>query len=185
MGSAMGREPLLIDLTNPGPHTGLTDAKLRDRCEVAAVVLDRLHGAGSTLSMTDSCIERGEANTQARLTWARPDQQQRDANANELKASEEGAEGVAFATVWKTDGYRVRGRAYHGSGADWLLLKSGASNDDVVRLEVSGIVGVASAAARLRAKVVELQRGGLRRPGIALVVAFSAVPVRILMEDVP
>lgn len=179
----MSEEPLRIDLADPGPHTGLTRAKLADRCEVAAVVLESLHPANSPA--VPACIERADIKRVARILWARPDQQQRDANANRLKASEEGAEGVAFATVWRTDKYRVKMRAYHGSGADWLLQKEGAADEDFVRLEVSGIVGEAHPGSRLREKVEELREGLLRRPGIALVVVFSETPVRVLMEDVP
>ncbi|MBI5515669.1 MAG: hypothetical protein HY909_17945 [Deltaproteobacteria bacterium] len=175
-------EPLRIDLTDPGPH-GLPPSKLADRCEVAAVVLEALHAERSP--EVDTCLERGGGERSALLRWRRPDQLQRDANANKLKASEEGAEGVAFATVWRSDQYLVKMRAYHGSGADWLLHKVGAPPDAVVRLEVSGIVGEANAKTRLREKVQELRAGKLRRPGIALVVAFSEHPVRILLEDVP
>lgn len=145
-------------------------------------MLERSHPAMS--QTVNAVIERGRAERAARLRWPKPDAQQLDANANDLKASEEGAEGVAFVTVWRTDRYLVRMRAFHGSGADWLLQKQGQKGDDVVRLEVSGIVGKASATSRLREKVEELRAGKLRRPGIALVVAFPPSPVRILMEDV-
>jgi hypothetical protein len=66
-----------------------------------------------------------------------------------------------------------------------LLRRDDEPADDVVRLEVSGIVGFANAKTRLRKKVEELQRGNLKRPGVAMVVTFQGTPVRILMERVP
>lgn len=165
-----------------GAHDGLTPSKLKDRCEVAAVALDFHHAPTSPCAV--ALLERNASPRDARICWPMTDVQQRLANLNDIKRAEEGAEGVAFATVWRVDGYRVVARAAHRSGSDWILQRDGDPEDHFVRLEVSGIEGRDSPQSRLREKVRELRAGDDRRPGVAFVVAFSRSPVQLLWEDV-
>lgn len=176
--------PLPIDLSALEVCSALSPANLASLREAASVVLDRLH-PGDAPAVEARIERRGSPRRDATLCWPRSDAQQRDTHANDHNAVEDGATAVAIATVPLTHGCRVIRRAFHGFGADYLMRADGATGDDVVRLEVSGILGVAHPGARLREKVEELQAGALRRPGVAVVVAFREAPVRILMEDVP
>ena len=156
---------------------------LSSRCDAAAVNLQRAHGEAA--SEEAALIEEAPQQREGRLRWTPPGEQERADHANELKASEDGAEAVAIVTAFRAFGYRTVGRARHASGCDLLLRRDGESADDVVRLEVSGIVGHASATRRLDEKVNQLQNGNLKRPGVAMVVVFQGAPIRILMERVP
>jgi hypothetical protein len=177
-------EPLDIDLNALEARSGLSPANLASLHEAAAVVLDRLQTAAAPIAPT-RIDSTGAPPRDAVLRWARADGRARDTHANELNAVEDGAAAVAIAAVPCTHRCRVIRRAFHGSGADYLMRAEGATGDDVIRLEVSGVSGVAHPPSRLREKVEELRAGALRRPGVAVVVAFRARPLRILMEDVP
>lgn len=64
------------------------------------------------------------------------------------------------------------------------MVKSNTSDEDFVRLEVSGVAaGERTLPHRLRKKVQQLYDGDLLRPGVAAVVGFEAA--RILLEDCP
>jgi len=176
--------PVEIDLKALEVRSSLSRANLASLREAASVVLDRLQ-PGVTPDAAAVVESSRAAARDAFVRWTRADAQMRDTHANDLNACEDGAAAVAIAMVPMTHGCRVVRRAFHGSGADYLMRAEGASDDDVVRLEVSGISGSSHPSSRLREKVDELRAGALRRPGVAVVVAFSARPLRILTEHVP
>ena len=177
-------EPVDIDLRALETVSSLSHANLASLREAAAVVLDRLQ-PGVTAEAA-ALVESTRAPARdALVRWPRATAQMRDTHANELNASEDGAAAVAIAMVPATHGYRVVRRAFHGSGADYLMRAAGSADDDIIRLEVSGIGGSSHPPSRLREKVDELRAGALRRPGVAVVVAFFTRPLRILTEYVP
>ncbi len=157
-------------------------AVLNSRRDAASVNLQQAHAETSPVATTS--IEDPTNQRAGLLRWTPPQQRERDDHANQLKASEDGAEAVAIVTAYRALGYQTVGRAHHGSGSDLLMRRPGAPADDIVRLEVSGIVGKASSTTRLKEKVAELRKGNLKRPGVAMVVAFSESPVRIRLEEV-
>jgi len=86
--------------------------------------------------------------------------------------------------VYAADEYVVKKRAHHGSGSDFLMVEEGETDEQFVRLEVSGVgQGESRLVSRLRNKVRQLEEGNLRRPGVAAVVGFEAATV--LLEDCP
>lgn len=176
-------EAVELDLNKINECSSLTPFVLGSLTEAASVVLEQLHPAAKqcvecALEMDDNIKSEGM------LCWPAPTAQTRATHANENNASEDGAVAVAIVAAHRSLGYRVVARAEHRSGADYLMWDPTKGEDELVRLEVSGIIGVASARSRLRVKVEELENGRDRRPGVACVVRFPTKPVMIYCATV-
>lgn len=121
----------------------------------------------------------------AALVWPATTDLTRASHGNPLNAIEHGAYAVACAAVGALSGWKVTGRAHHGSGADLLMLRDGDDPNNFVRLEVSGVaagtgeVGLASLRRRMTVKVDQLGRGDLDRPGVAAIVGFELATVLV------
>jgi hypothetical protein len=176
-------EAVEFDLRKIDECSSLTSFVLGSLAEAASVVLEQLHPA---VEQRVGCALELDEHTKAEgpLCWSAPTLQARATHANENNASEDGAVAVAIVAVHRSLGYRVVARAEHRSGADYLMWDPTKGEDELVRLEVSGIIGVASARSRLRVKVEELENGRDRRPGVACVVRFSTKPVMIYCATV-
>lgn len=172
-----------IDLNKIHDCSSLTPNILGALREAAQVVLQQVHGQGSEI---DGVVKYTGKNEQlAVVRWSPPSTQELATHDNINNASEDGATAIAIVTMFRTAGYRVVRRAPHGSGADYLMRPPGTGGDEFIRLEVSGIVGKDSTKTRLLEKVNQLQKGNLRRPGVAAVIKFSGSPMIIVLEDVP
>ncbi|HLT38453.1 MAG TPA: hypothetical protein VK034_19335, partial [Enhygromyxa sp.] len=144
----------------------------------ASVMLDKFHDppASGALDLGDSLVGEVQA---IEVVWEPPTALLRATHANEHQATEDGAYAVAFA-VANDCGYRVRRRAHHGSGADYLLTRAGEPTGGFVKLEVSGVARprkLARLRARMKQKLRQLERGDLQGPGLAVVVGFESVEV--------
>lgn len=174
----MSTSPALLDLDTLADRCDrLAPSKVRALVEAAAVMLDKFHSspAPGMLHVVDWESVKVTAEHNLLLRWAPPSPQSRDTHANELDATEEGAYAVAFAAVMSR-GYRVVRRAHHGSGADFILAKDGEPDNDYHKLEVSGVARGNSDVLdqRLVAKMEQVGRGDLDRPGLAVVVGFQS-----------
>lgn len=175
---------LVIDLLEAGASHRITPFVWGGWMEAAAVTFERFHPApppprACSLTVTN----RDEV--PAAFVWPATNEDTRGSHANPLNATEHGAYAVATATVAALDGWRVTGRAHHGSGADLLMLREGANPNDFVRLEVSGMAegsgapGLTALRRRLVEKIDQLGKGDLDRPGVAAVVGFELASVLV------
>ncbi len=136
-----------------------------------------LHHAPSPPDTTGTLRDWNDTTVPLGVWWtASADPYAPQTHANLKDAAEHGAYGLAIA-VMRALGYRVLGRAWQGSGADWLLLKEGAGEEEHIRLEVHGTNEGAGLERRLGEKADQLRRRP--GPGFAFVVRFS--DVRVLM----
>lgn len=145
----------VLDLRTIEQCSSLTPSILASLREAAEVVLDRRHPREKN-SVAAEVVRNGLPQA-AQLLWEKATQQMRHTHANDNNASEDGAIAVAIVTVFRALGFKVVRRSPHGSGADYLMRRSGAPSDEFIRLEVSGIIGVAKPNSRLKQKVLELQ----------------------------
>ena len=170
-----------IDIGNLRNAVTLSPAMVTAYAEAARVMLDNYHQSRERL---EGLLVHDDDERPLVLLFDPPDEQMHASYANTQDATEYGAYAVAFGAAHKTEGYVVKKRAYHGSGADFLMVKDGESSENFVRLEVSGIGSPqGNLQTRLERKKSQLNSGDLLRPGVAVVVGFGAV--RILMEDCP
>lgn len=174
-------EPLTLDVRQLGACSRLSPGVCAYLAEAAAVVLASFHTPPPP--PTPAAVFRGGARRDAVLFWDAPDSVQQGSHANELEVVRDGACAVAVAAVFAAEGYLVRKRPRHGSGADYLMTRIGDDADNFVRLEVSGTArgDALELRARLAQKRVQLREGRGAEPGVAVVVAFKDATVR--MED--
>lgn len=155
------------------PAASCSPAVLGCFTEAAFVSLARFHSPSTTRGEIRWSTEEGPLE----LEWAPPTPAQLASHANQIDATEQGAYAVAIGAVQEVGGYEVIGRAHHASGADLLMLPDGGSEDDLVRLEVSGTCDHSEVPRRLQSKMDQLGRGDLHRPGVAAVVSFDRLRV--------
>lgn len=143
----------------------------------ASVVLARL---AVPPSPTPANLDWDGNQHSALIIWRHPSPKEHD-TYDDLKNDviKEGAYAVAFAAVHASDEYVVRKRAYHGSGADWYLVRKGDPDESFIKLEVSGMTTDRSPSTRLNAKVTQVSRGDLSSPALAVVVGFHRLKISI------
>jgi hypothetical protein len=175
---------LVIDLVEAGSAHFITTHVWGGWAEAAAVMFELYHGAPPPpRSCTFTPFDRDDV--AAAFVWPPTNEMTRASHGNPLNATEHGAYAVACATVGALEGWKVTGRAHHGSGADLLMLREGDDPNDFVRLEVSGVAagtgdaGLVALRRRLVVKVNQLGRGDLDRPGVAAVVGFELATVLV------
>jgi len=162
------------DLTDLEQMCTLSPVLLAAWAEAAAVMLSKFHEVpppATTMAFTWDA-----AKWSLRVHWGAPDDRALDSHANENDATEEAAYAISIAAV-SHNGFVVRRRTHHGSGADLLMVRRGEPDNDFVKLEVSGIARQGSVEARLAAKVAQVSRGDLKRSGVGLVVALEAAEI--------
>jgi hypothetical protein len=113
-----------------------------------------------------------------------PDQRTRNANANDIDATETGAYGLSLAAVESVAGMVAIRRAETRTGADWYIAPDGELLEDLescIRLEVSGISAGTSSDVnrRLQEKIAQAAKGKSNLPAIAAVVRFKVLEVAI------
>ncbi len=159
-----------LKISNLQERHKLSPALLTSFSEACAVVLDQL--------TKDTPIQfkmvMNENESILKLDWEKPNSLTKKSYANTKDATEYGAYALAFASLDALEDYQVVHRAFQGSGSDFLLMKRGETNDEnVIRLEVSGIFDNGNLNLRVREKVEQLEKGKLKKPGIAHVTAFN------------
>lgn len=162
-----------LDARHPGVTRGL------GACydEAARVCLDRHHTPPKTIKIEDGGIEHP-----SEAEWSGADRRTRDAWANVIDATENGAYCLALAAIELTRGLVAVGRAETGTGADYYLGKPGETLEDLessFRLEVSGtdLGSDAEMRSRMRAKKEQAMNGKSNLPAIASVVGFAALKI--------
>jgi len=113
-----------------------------------------------------------------------PDVRTRNAWANEIDTTENGAYGLSLAAIEAEENMVAVRRAETLTGADWYVAPIGAPIEDLegcFRLEVSGVGtgGSSALAARLRQKVDQTRRGNSNLPAFAAVVGFREKSIAI------
>lgn len=148
--------------------------------EAAAVMLWKFHAAPRTLGRWEQSGDPVEVE----VLWTEPDRALLPSYGNEKDATEYAAYAVAIA-VANHLGFTVLGRTVQGSGADWFMVPKGEPTNDYYRLEVSGLARInpEKPEQRLAAKIAQLQKADLPRPGVAVVTRFE--DLRILSETCP
>lgn len=153
-------------------------AKVLDHlAEAASVMLDRFHSRSEQPKPFE--VYGVPDAPSVFVVWEVPSQDVMASHANDLKATEDGAEGVAIASVYVLLGYIVRKRAFHGSGSDLLMTRQHEPDNDYVKLEVSGIARGGSFGHRQTKKKKQAIAGDLDRPWAAVVVAFERARLSI------
>lgn len=164
-------------------HAGLTASISGTYFEAACVCFDRHHE-----SPVDVEIQCKNGVAVREFPFVPPSDRERNAHANVIDATEQGAYGVSLAAVEEMESLVAIRRAETLTGADWYLGPPGTSANDLescYRLEVSGTdTGTASMIeARLRQKVQQTRNGKSNLPAIASVVGFRQRVVVIEKVD--
>ena len=162
-----------LDLTRLTDISSVTRPVLEAHAEAAFVMLHRYHPGPPTLGTW----QRSSVTTEVTLVWETPSEAMSLTHSNHKDATEEGAYAIAIA-IADASGFKVIGRTYQGSGADWLMIPRTGPQDEFFKLEVSGIAEGGTPEGRLMAKMEQGQRGDLDRPGIAVVVRFQDAQIR-------
>jgi len=164
-------------------HRALTEGIAGAYREAASVCLNRHHASPISIRLMDNGSE-----SEAEVSWRKPDSRTIGAWANMIDTTEAGAYGCVIAGMeFIRDVFAVR-RAETGTGADYYVGPKGSGEEDLehcLRLEVSGVDAGSSVtvAARLQAKIQQARRGHSSLPAVAAVIGFSA---KVLMVgDVP
>jgi hypothetical protein len=160
-------------------HPGLTEALAQCYVEAACVCLARHHETPVIFSVSNAG-KRLNRN----VNFITPDERTKNANANEIDATETGAYGLSLAAIESVAGMVAVRRAETRTGADWYIAPNGESLEDLescVRLEVSGISAGTSSDVnrRLQEKVAQAAKGNSNLPAIAAVVGFKVLEVAI------
>lgn len=154
----------------------LTSASTQFRGEAGAVCLDsQYHGVRCQLSVA-GCFEETFGLSRPRVT----DEMRRSHNDQE-KATEHGAEGVAFLLALKLTPYRVIEQSRRGTCIDWWLGFRGKLFQHAGRLECSGLrAGTAGQLeARTLEKVARARRANSTLPTYVCVVNFKPPCVKM------
>lgn len=160
-------------------HPGLTPALGQSYVEAAWVCLARHHQPPVTFSVNHAGNESSRS-----IEFQTPDQRTKNANANEIDATEAGAYGLSLATIESVAGMVAVRRAETRTGADWYIAPIGELLEDLescIRLEVSGTsTGTRNdVSRRLQEKVIQTSRGDSNLPAIAAVVGFKVLEIAI------
>ncbi len=163
-----------LDLTTLHARCSLSPALVGALVEAASVVMAAHHAAPPTpMRWVEDEIDRP-----ARIIWTAPDERAIASHSNNKDATEDAACAVAIAAMHEL-GFRVVKRAFHGSGADYLMVRNGEPENDFLKLEVSGIFQGGGLLKRLRVKIDQVGGGQLNRPGRAVVVQFEEPAIAI------
>lgn len=165
-----------LDLTQPTLSTSLSPGTVAFQREAASVALDACHTAAPVVAIW---LEAGRVPAEHifQLNWAPATDQMRGSHDNDTDATEDGAYAVAIVAM-EASGFRVFARAKQRSGADYLMAPVDASEEEFLKLEISGIRRDGDWAARLKAKTAQVRKG-LQRPGCAVVVHFAEPRVAV------
>ena len=160
-------------------HTGLTPGLSQSLHEAARVCLSRHHLSPSTFLIDDNRVQLS-----ASARWESPTLRERRAWADDDRTTENGAEACALAALELTRGLVAVERCRRGTGADYFVSVSEVVVDDIedaMRFEISGTDRGAreEIVRRLRGKITQVRRGQDTRPGIAAVVGFESLEIRI------
>ncbi len=160
-------------------HTGLTASLGGVFFEAACVCFGRHHD-----SPVDVEIHRKEGSAVCEFAFHPPSELERNAHANVIDATEQGAYGVSLAAVEETESLVAVRRAETLTGADWYVAPPGTPAEDLescYRLEVSGTdTGTRSTIeTRLSQKAQQARDGKSNLPAIASVVGFKQRVVAI------
>lgn len=169
---------LLIDDMH-ARHLGLTLGLSQSLNEAARICLSRHHHSPSTLVIDDNGVQ-----SSASATWETPTTRERRAWADEHRATEGGAEACALAALELRRGLVAVERCRRGTGADYFVSQKGVVTDDIedaMRVEISGTDRGTreQVVRRLREKIAQVRRGKDTRAGIAAVVGFESLEIRI------
>lgn len=164
-------------------HTGLTASLGGVFFEAACICFSRHHD-----SPIDVEVRRKDGNSMCEFAFRTPNERERNAHANVIDATEQGAYGVSIAAVEETESLVVVRRAETLTGADWYVAPPGVPAEDLescYRLEVSGTdTGTLSnIEARLSQKARQTREGKSNLPAIASVVGFKQRIVAIRRVD--
>lgn len=165
-----------LDLTTPPESRALSHGTVAFQREVASVALDDCHGQAPVDGVWYE-VGAEPVEHPFRLNWAPATEQMRASHANETDCTEDGAYALAIAAM-EAQGFRIQIRAKHRSGADYLMVPAGASEEDFLKLEVSGIRRGGDWMGRLRIKTTQVRKG-LELPGRAVVVHFEQPRVAV------
>jgi hypothetical protein len=165
-----------LDLTHPLLSPALSPGTVAFQREAASVALDACHGAAPVAGgwHVGGLVPAEHA---FQLNWAPATEQMRASHANDTDATEDGAYAIAIAAM-EASGFRVFARAKQRSGADYLMAPVGGSDEEFLKLEVSGIWRDGDWGARLRVKTMQVRKG-IQRPGCAMVVHFAEPRVAV------
>jgi hypothetical protein len=160
-------------------HPGLTPALAQSYVEAASVCLARYHEPPVIFSVDNAGNKLNRS-----VDFLIPDQRTRNANANDIDATETGAYGLSLAAVESVAGMVAIRRAETRTGADWYIAPDGELLEDLescIRLEVSGISAGTSSDVnrRLQEKIAQAAKGKSNLPAIAAVVGFKVLEVAI------
>jgi hypothetical protein len=172
-----------LDLRDLHEVHPMTANVLGSYSEAAAVTLEQFH---EPKPRECTVTYRGEAQP-AWLTWHPATEISRATHGSATDAKEAGAYAVAIATAHALQGWRARGRAHDGSGADVILTHPDRPPENFVKMEVSGVAPgkgeaheVKELRRRLNEKIKQLGRGNLDLPGLAIVVGFETAQVHVV-----
>lgn len=154
-------------------HTGLTASLGGVFFEAACVCFSRHHD-----SPIDVEVHRKDGKSVCEFAFQTPGERERNAHANVIDATEQGAYGVSMAAVEEMESLVVVRRAETLTGADWYVASPGTAPEDLescYRLEVSGTdTGTLSTIeTRLSQKAQQTRAGKSNLPAIASVVGFK------------
>jgi hypothetical protein len=171
-------ENITLDLLHER-HPGLTPALAQSYVEAACVCLARHHQPPVVFSVNNAGDKLDRT-----VDFLIPDERTKNANANEIDATEAGAYGLSLAAVESVVGMVAVRRAETKTGADWYIAPTGELLEDLescVRLEVSGISAGTSSDVirRLQEKIAQAGKGKSNLPAIAAVVGFKVLEVAI------
>jgi hypothetical protein len=160
-------------------HPGLTQSLAQSYVEAACVCLARHHQPPVVFAIDQAGNKHSRT-----VDFLIPDERTRNAYANEIDATEDGAYGLSLAAVESVAGMVAVRRAETLTGADWYIAPEGELLEDLegcVRLEVSGTLAGSSSDVnrRLQEKVAQAAKGNSNLPAIAAVVGFKVLEVAI------
>lgn len=162
--------PPCLDITALDRTTVLSVGVRTHLQEAACVLLSRFHAPPAT----DATLVEGDSgpHQNAQVRWRAPTDVEVATHQNDKDATEYAAYALAAAFVYATEGFTVVGRMPQGSGADFWMVRDSDNEDDIVRIEASGIADGALGS-RLRAKVDQILKGQSDMPGLAFVARIA------------
>ncbi|MCZ7608073.1 MAG: hypothetical protein M5U25_18835 [Planctomycetota bacterium] len=151
--------------------TTVMSAGLRTHLQEAAYVM--LSGYHKPPTTSAKLVE-GDSGSQrdAEVLWREPTDLEVSTHQNSKDATEYAAYALAAAFVHATEGFTLVGRMPQGTGADFWMLRDSDNEDDIVRVEASGIAD-GHLGKRLREKVDQILKGNSNLPGLAFVARFA------------
>jgi hypothetical protein len=166
-------------------HPGLTPEIGECYTQAVRVCLDRHHTP--PIDVRYDHLRNGSL-AEAVARWESTTNQERNAWANDIDTTEQGAYGFALAIVDLAEGMIAVRRAETGTGADYYIAAPGQAADDLencLRLEVSGVDrgDEQTIRQRLRQKVQQARDGNSSLPAIAAVVGFRERLVALARAD--